>query len=396
MFFGGVNGLNWFHPSQIKTPVFLPQFTLTALSIAGKPRENDTSVEATDTINLKWPENSFEFEFSALSFTSPETVQYAYRLENFDADWISAGTDRQGRYDNLPGGTYSLRFRAASRDNIWMESSRSIKVTITPPFWQRWWFIGILALFAVGMIFGGYRMRVHNMVRQRQELERQVAERTREIERLFEKTKEIAIMDERNRLARDLHDSAKQKAFAALAQLGTASGIIQHDPGAAREHIGEAENLVSDVIQELTFLIQEMYPLALQEKGLATSLREYIYEWETRSDIPVHLHIEGEQRLPLGTEQALYRIVQESLANVARHSRASQVEVSVIYKPDDVTITIADNGHGFDTSQKPNGIGLRSIQERTCSIGGRLLLESSPGKGTRIQVCVPCTMETGE
>ena len=207
---------------------------------------------------------------------------------------------------------------------------------------------------------------------------------------LFEQTKDLAVMEERNRLARDLHDSAKQKAFAALAQLGTANGILsQLNPVNIRSHLNEAENLVYEVIQELTFLIQEIYPIALQEKGLPTTLREYIFEWETRNDIPVNLVIRGETPLELGTEQAIYRITQETLANIARHSAATRVEVSLIYHPDQLEVAVEDNGRGFDVNQKIRGMGLRSIRERAASIRGSLQIQSEPGQGTRVLIQVP-------
>ena len=154
---------------------------------------------------------------------------------------------------------------------------------------------------------------------------------------LFEQTKDLAVMEERSRLARDLHDSAKQKAFAALAQLGTVRGILNGNGNSVSMHLDQAENLVSDVIQELTFLVQEIYPIAVQEKGLATALREYVFEWENRSDITAKLVIHNEQRLPLEIEQAIYRVTQESLANVARHSNAHHVDVALVYNVDSHT-----------------------------------------------------------
>lgn len=206
---------------------------------------------------------------------------------------------------------------------------------------------------------------------------------------LFEQTRELAVIEERGRLARDLHDSAKQKAFAALAQLGTARTVAESNPAAAKRHLGEAENLVYDVLQEMIFLIQEMYPVALKERGLATALREYIFEWENRSDIPVDLNIAGGQRLPLQIEQALYRIVQEALANIARHSQASKVEISLIYRPKAIDLLIADNGQGFDLLRKQNGMGLCSMQERVAMVNGELTIDSAPGKGTRIAIKTP-------
>jgi NarL family two-component system sensor histidine kinase LiaS len=207
---------------------------------------------------------------------------------------------------------------------------------------------------------------------------------------LFEQTKDLAVMEERNRLARDLHDSAKQKAFAALAQLGTVRGLLNGNGNSATLHLSEAENLVTDVIQELTFLVQEIYPIALQEKGLATALREYIFEWENRNDTTVQLATRNERRLPLDVEQAIYRVSQEALANIARHSHARRVDISLVYNGDSVQLSLADDGCGFDASiKKSQGMGLRSIRERVSSIHGTVQVQSAPGHGTRILVQVP-------
>jgi NarL family two-component system sensor histidine kinase LiaS len=210
---------------------------------------------------------------------------------------------------------------------------------------------------------------------------------------LFEQTKDLAVMEERNRLARDLHDSAKQKAFAALAQLGTARGILNGHSNSVSLHLNEAENLVTDVIQELTFLVQEIYPIALQEKGLVTTLREHVFEWENRNDTNIQLITRYDRRLPLDVEQALYRVTQEALANVARHSHARRVDVSLVYNGDSVQLSISDDGCGFDVNVK-HGMGLRSIRERVSSIRGTVQIQSAPGHGTRLLVQVP-TKEGG-
>jgi len=206
---------------------------------------------------------------------------------------------------------------------------------------------------------------------------------------LFEQTKDLAVMEERNRLARDLHDSAKQKAFAALAQLGTANGIIRTKPEEVIPHLSEAETLVYEVIQELTFLIQEIYPIALQEKGLPTMLREYVFEWENRNDAVIKLTVQNERSLPLDVEQAVYRFIQEALANVSRHSKAKQVDISLVYNPESLQVIIADDGHGFDMNQKAKGMGFRSMRDRISSIRGTVQIQSAPGQGTRLTAQLP-------
>jgi signal transduction histidine kinase len=213
---------------------------------------------------------------------------------------------------------------------------------------------------------------------------------------LFEQTKDLAVMEERNRLARDLHDSAKQKAFAALAQLGTANGLWKSKSEGVQPHLQEAETLVYEVIQELTFLIQEIYPIALQEKGLPTTLREYVYEWETRNDAEINLTIRDERVLPLDTEQAIYRVIQEALANISRHSRAKRVDVSLVYNADSLQVHIADDGCGFDMNQKAKGLGFRSMRDRINSVRGNIQIQSAPGQGTRLIIQLPIKQGAGE
>jgi signal transduction histidine kinase len=186
-----------------------------------------------------------------------------------------------------------------------------------------------------------------------------------------------------------LHDSAKQKAFAALAELGAARSLSNGSKEKSAKHLQEAETLVGEVIQEITFLIQEIHPAALKEKGLASTLREYVFEWSNRTGVHVDLKIEGEQRLLLEIEQALYRSIQEALANVARHSSANSVSLTLTIQSSSVNVSIADDGHGFELNRTPHGMGLHSIRERVESVGGTFDVESAVGQGTRLAMRIP-------
>jgi two-component system sensor histidine kinase ChiS len=393
LFFGGINGVTFFFPEQIVDNTMIPPIILTSLTRGGDPIQTEKSPEIIQQVILNWPNNYFEFEFVALDYTNPEENQYAYQLIGFDKEWNYLGVKNSGRYTNIPGGTYTLNLKGSNHDGVWNETGVKIQVKVIPPLWENWWVRGSLVLLLAVAIYGAYQGRVKGIQSRNRELESQVRERMKEIEQLFEQTKELAVVEERNRLARDLHDSAKQKAFAALAQLGTAKSLVTNHTLSARNHLEEAENLVYEVIQELTFLIQEMYPLALQENGLINALREYFYEWENRNEIPVTFKVEGEQSLPLATAQAVYRIIQETLANVARHSQANHVAVSITFLADSILVIIADDGLGFDPGKKLPGVGLRSMRERTGMIGGQLAVESDPGKGTKIILSAPFQAE---
>jgi signal transduction histidine kinase len=153
---------------------------------------------------------------------------------------------------------------------------------------------------------------------------------------------------------------------------------------------------VYGVIQELTFLIQEIYPIALQEKGLPTTLREYVFEWENRNDAEINLTVRNERSLPLDTEQAIYRVIQEALANISRHSRAKRVDISLVYNLDSLHVHIADDGCGFDMNQKAKGLGFRSMRDRINSVRGNIQIQSAPGQGTRLIVQLPIKQGAGE
>jgi len=391
MYFGGIHGISMFTPEAINQNQYVPRVNLISLTQNGAPLDSGVQPELTKMITLEHPNNLFEFEFAGLSYSQSAKNQYAYMLQGVDKDWYYAETTRSGRYSNLPGGEYTLLLKAANADGVWSEAQSAVKVIVVPPFWQTLWFYLLIVVLLSAGSFSVYRMRVRSVERQKLELERQVAERTNEIQQLFEQTKELAILEERNRLARDLHDSAKQKAFAALAQLGAARSLAGSDGKKALKHMQEAETLVGEVIQEITFLILEIHPAALKEKGLAAVLREYVFEWSNRTGIAADLKIAGEERLPLEIEQTLYRASQEALANVARHAEAENVTLSLEIQPEKVTFVIRDDGCGFEQSTNHCGMGLRSIRERVENVGGDFDIASAPGHGTQLSILIPIT-----
>jgi NarL family two-component system sensor histidine kinase LiaS len=206
---------------------------------------------------------------------------------------------------------------------------------------------------------------------------------------------ELAVVNERNRLARDLHDSVKQQAFAASAQAGAARKLLKENPEAALAHIAETEQLILGLRKELTDLIQELRPAALGGEGLVKSLQGYAEDWSRQNLTEVDIHVLNEQILPLNIEQTVFRIVQETLSNIARHSEASDVDIELVYDQQAISCTITDNGIGFDQDQKHTGFGLRSIKERTISLGGRLSIKSAPGEGTLINFVIPINGTSG-
>jgi NarL family two-component system sensor histidine kinase LiaS len=217
------------------------------------------------------------------------------------------------------------------------------------------------------------------------ELTRDLTGMAEQLQTLLHTRDELARVEERNRLARDLHDTVKQQTYAARMQLSAAKNLLETDSKAAGEHIETALQLNRETQQELKLIIDELRPAALAGKGLAQALAEYATRWQEHTGIQVNVSVSGEHPLPLDLEQALYRVLQESLSNVARHAEADVVNLNLNMTSDKVTLTIADNGRGFepeavsDTSQ-----GLAGMRQRLSEVDGTLRVESLQSVGTRV------------
>jgi two-component system, NarL family, sensor histidine kinase LiaS len=215
---------------------------------------------------------------------------------------------------------------------------------------------------------------------------RHMAER---VQSLLQTQHELALLEERNRLARELHDTVKQQTFATLMQVRAARNLLESDPQTAGQHLEEAENLIKTSQQELSSMISELRPAALEGQGLAEALGSYLETWSKHACIPADFKVQGQRRLPLTVEQALYRVAQEALANAARHSRATAVAVELVYAERQVSLTIADNGVGFDLSTGlKQGFGLQSMRERIEALGGQVKIKTSANEGTRISASI--------
>jgi NarL family two-component system sensor histidine kinase LiaS len=215
----------------------------------------------------------------------------------------------------------------------------------------------------------------------------QLAESMAQRQALAEQNARLA---ERARLSRDLHDSVKQHLFAVSMQVGAALAQVERAGAGTRSHLLEADKLISQAQQDLTALIHELRPSVLQQKGLPRALREYVQDWSRQHGIAVELELTEEHTVPLAVEEAFWRIAQEALSNVARHSQATSVQVRLCYTPEQVTLTIADNGRGFELADGQRaGIGLHSIRERMADVGGTVTVQSHPGEGTVLMACCP-------
>lgn len=205
--------------------------------------------------------------------------------------------------------------------------------------------------------------------------------------RLMEQIKETAVMEERNRLARELHDAVTQTLFSTTLIAEVLPKLWERSPAEGIRRMEELRQLTRGALAEMRTLLLELRPAALADTDLPDLLRHLTNAFIGRARVPVLLQLEGQHPIPLDAKVALYRIAQESLNNIAKHAEASQVTVSYQCSEDQVELIVADDGQGFDPENlPPDHLGLGIMRERAAQIGAQLAITSSPGHGTQVRV----------
>jgi signal transduction histidine kinase len=207
--------------------------------------------------------------------------------------------------------------------------------------------------------------------------------------RLYERSRELSTIEERKRLARELHDSVTQTLFSIGLTAEAASELVESDPDRARAQLGQLQELTRAAMAEMRSLIFELRPAELETEGLAAALRKHVEVLRRLHGQDIELRVEGERRLPPDVEKGLLRIAQEALGNALRHSGADNVVLTLDARDSRVELGVTDDGSGFDPDeavQRSRRLGLTSMRERAAALGGTLSIDSQPGRGTTITV----------
>lgn len=213
-----------------------------------------------------------------------------------------------------------------------------------------------------------------------------------ELSRLWDERLELAVVDDRNRLAAELHDSVSQTLFS-LGLLAQAAGdALGDDPATTRELLGQIRDLARGAVSEVRSIIFELRPPRLEDDGLALTLTKHVAVLRRVYAGEIEVVITGERRVRPRVEREVLRIAQEALGNAARHSGAATVRLELVFDPDAVRLRVRDDGRGFDPADAAHlsrHLGLTTMKERAHSIGGRLVITSTRGAGTTVDVEVP-------
>ena len=231
--------------------------------------------------------------------------------------------------------------------------------------------------------------------REIQGLVRDITERKRAEEALLQQTREVAVLEERNRMAREIHDTLAQGFTGIVIQIEAGEQTLEESPGDVPEHLSRAKGLARESLQEARRSVWNLTPQALEQRPLAAALEEEVKRFPTGQRERASFKLSGERRdLPLNAQAALLRICQESLTNVRRHAKATEVNVELAFYPEEVRLGVRDNGIGFDwngvrASDGSAGFGLVGMEQRALLLGGSLTLSSSEDGGTLVEVRVP-------
>jgi signal transduction histidine kinase len=330
---------------------------------------------ASNSIRIQPGQANLEIHYTGLNFTRPEQLKFKYQLAGLDADWVDAGQRRTAYYSHLPPGNYDFKVIAANGNGVWNLAGASIRVVVTPPFHQTRWFYSLSLACLAGLALAGYKLRVRQL------------DRARAAQETFSQKLIATQEEERRRLAIELHDGLGQSLVIiknrALLSLSTPG-----DHERAIVQIKEISEASSSALMEIRELASNLHPYQIDQFGLANALETMIERIADSSEIKFSHQIDAiNSELPKEAQINLYRIVQESLNNIVKHSAATEARILLKKDSSVLHLLIEDNGKGFNLgaiSNAQRGMGLTGIAERAKAIGAKPEIHSEPGQGTTI------------
>ena len=329
------------------------------------------------TIVFRPEDSRIEISYTGLSLAAPENIVFRYRLEGFDKDWVEAGHRRQAVYTSLPYGTFQFRVAASNGDEVWSQEARAVRIVVVTPFWLRTWFLALIgALFLLGgpsVYF--YRTR---------QLERRNAAQVDVTMRLLSREEEA-----RKKIAADLHDNLAQK-LVLLANRVRRTWKQSGDSGISKE-LEAIEELARSSLDDVKTTSRELRPLHLEELGLARSLLSLARTVGEATELDLRTEVETSLALRDRTQEInVYRIAQEALNNVVKHSQSETAVLSWTALDGSAVFRLEDNGTGLPSPEtRAAGFGFRTMKERARMIGAHLEIRSAENGGTVVELRIP-------
>lgn len=355
-YFGGINGLNYFNPSQIWLNDFIAPIVISKIKVFDKPIKGVHS-----KLEFGRDENYFSFEFASLDFKNSHKNKYKFILDGLDSKWsYTDANNRRVFYTNLAPGEYTFRVMGTNDDGIWSPNEARVDITILAPFWMRWWFISVLILFIGGLVSFYINQRIKYLV---------------------------ALDKLKSNIAADLHDNVG----AGLTEISILSELAANQiskPQTATKHIAQISELSRLLVESMSDIVWVVNPKRDSLYDLIVRLKDMY--GELLVDLGIRLHTSNLEKLntiklPMDYRQNLYLILKESIHNCIKHSKCKNIKLEITIIKDKLYIKLIDDGIGFDLDQTVKGNGIINIKDRGRRIGGRISIESALNEGTKIE-----------
>jgi signal transduction histidine kinase/ligand-binding sensor domain-containing protein len=381
----GQDGRIWFVSGadvHVVDPAHLPSNPLPPPVHIEKLIADHKSYAADNGLRLPPMVRDITLEFAALSLVDPHNVRFRYRLEGHDGDWQEGVDRRQASYTNLPPGNYRFRVKASNNSGVWNETGAQLDFSILPAFYQTTWFRAAGVLVLSGLAWAGFQLRLQMRVRR--------------LQRQFEAALEARV-DERTRIARDLHDTLLQRFHGLLLQFQAASNLLPDRPREASQVLAGAIDQVAEAITEGRDAVQGLRSSVSEANDIADALRSLAEDLanERGHATATHVDVRGTPRElhPIVRDEA-FRIAGEALRNALRHADAKKIDVEIGYEARQLCVRIRDDGRGIEPDVLREGrrrghFGLSGMRERAELLGGSLTIRSAPHAGTEVEFTAP-------
>lgn len=358
---GGVTRID---PRSLRSDRAAPPIYISEIRVAGEPLAiAETGATEVAPITLAASRNNVSIAFTGLSFRGESSLGYEYKLDGIDTDWVAAGRQREVNYANLGSGDYRFSVRAINSANIPSAQPATFQFRILTPIYLRWWFVA-LAAFAIGFVsYAFYRNRVQRL---------------------------LAVERTRTRIATDLHDDigsdlSKISLLSDLARMKPTENPVERDRMLAT--IADISRRSVDAMRDIVWAINPQRDSVLE---MTRRMRKHAEEIFVDRDVKVSFEAPaegGNARLPMDVRRELYLIFKEAVNNAARHSGCASVTIGFSVERNNATLTVTDDGKGFDTTLSVDGNGLANMRKRAIGLGGKFNV--STNEGTRVEVVVP-------
>jgi ligand-binding sensor domain-containing protein/two-component sensor histidine kinase len=361
--FSTIRGLIAIDPDQTQLKMDPPPVVIESVNIDG--RSQSVTHDMNTTRELAPGDENLEFRYTALSLRAPQRITFRYKLEGFDSAWVDAGTRRQAFYTNLRPGNYRFRVTACNADGTCNEAGTSLAFVLPARLYQKTWFYVACAMLIGILARCAYVLRIRN------------------IERQFG-----AILAERSRIARELHDTLLQGFSGVTMEMQALMGRLPNGPREAlRDIIHDAANCLAEARRSVSELRRTRGPSPGLAAELSASARQLTASGSGRLKLVVERLT---QDLPAYVEYNLLRIAQEAIINAVKHAGARTIEVTLQMLPEGLRLAVQDDGSGFVVGDAaPHHFGLLGMQERAKEIGADLRVTSEPKMGTTVVVDFP-------